>query len=244
MPASDTTEAAEVLWRRVRGEGLAGLRTQMIEHYLPFARSVATRVYRRSTADGIAFDDYLQWARVGLVESIDRFDSRRGIVFEAYAVHRIRGAILNGLASATELLAQRAAWHDRVQSRVESLTEDEGGAQSPFTLQGIADIVAALAFGFLIVGDPPDWDDSRGGGSPYQAAETEQIRERIHRLLPALPERERQIVRLHYFDGYEFQEIAAAWGLSKGRISQLHSQALRRLRLLYADATAGYDRSL
>jgi len=61
-----------------------------------------------------------------------------------------------------------------------------------------------------------------------------QLRRAVRALLPSLPERERELIRLHYEEQVEFQQIAAEWGVTKGRVSQLHAQALKRMRELLA----------
>src|SRR5215510_6911182 len=95
--------AAGVLWETFSTSRDARTRSELIEHYMPFAKMIAAKVYGMSGAHASNFDDYLQYARVGLIEAVDRFDAARGVSFEAYAVHRVRGAVLNGVSQESEI---------------------------------------------------------------------------------------------------------------------------------------------
>jgi RNA polymerase sigma factor for flagellar operon FliA len=79
--------------------------------------------------------------------------------------------------------------------------------------------------------------------NPYAMTELTQLRRAIRSMLNVLPDRERELIRRHYEDQVEFQQIAAEWGITKGRVSQLHAQALARLRKLLGKR-ARLDRTL
>src|SRR5205085_4002490 len=101
------------------------LREVLIIRYGALAKITAARLYRRRADNSVDFGDYLQYARVGLIESIDHFDPGRGVPFEAFSSFRIKGAILNGLQSESEIASQRAFWSRRSRERFESLKEYE-----------------------------------------------------------------------------------------------------------------------
>ena len=106
MGASPNTPAAlseeeRRLWReRRQDDGVA--QASLVDRYLPFARSVAVGLYSKRLDDTVPFEDYIQYANLGLLEAIERFDVERGLAFTTYATYRIRGAVLNGLETATE----------------------------------------------------------------------------------------------------------------------------------------------
>src|SRR4051812_16515172 len=112
------------LWTQFRASRDPGLRGRLIERYLPLARTAATRLFRVRADGSIPFADYLQYARLGLVEAIDGYDPSREASFETYSSYRIRGAMLNGLGHETELTAQRSFWRTRFAERLESLKPD------------------------------------------------------------------------------------------------------------------------
>jgi RNA polymerase sigma factor for flagellar operon FliA len=204
------------------------VRERLIDHYLPLAKMIAAKLFGLRADNSIGFSDYLQYARIGLIESVDRFDLTRNVPFEAYASHRIRGAVLNGLHNESEAAAQRGFWRTHAQDRVGSLVE--GRSMAPASLGDLIEITVGLALGALLDLEPRDIVDEGTCANPYAATELDQMASAVRALLPQLPEREREVIEGHYFGRQEFQAIAARFGVSKGRVSQLHARALQRLR--------------
>lgn len=222
--------AAATLWREFIVTRDAGLRNELIEIYRPLARKLATRMYVLRRDNSVAFTDYLQYASVGLVEAVNRYEPARLVLFETFATYRVRGAILNGLAKESELAAQRHYWATREQERIESLKSHAGETGSlADALTELVDVTVGLAFGVLLESTAEPADESPSA-NPYAAAEIGEVVRRLRRAVDALPERERAIVELHYYRHEAFQDIAAGLGITKGRVSQLHSRALRLMR--------------
>jgi RNA polymerase sigma factor FliA len=205
-------------------------REELVQLYEPFARSIAARLYGAGSHPGVQFDDYLQYARVGLMEAVDRYDCGRGVAFSAFSGTRIRGAILNGLARETELAAQRKFWGVRWHDRVDSLSH--AATPSEASLEEIADIAVGLAVGLIL--DDLDHEaepaDPNPANDPYASSELRQLSNMLRGSIADLPDKERAIVVGHYLEHLDFQAIAQQLGLSKGRVSQLHSRAIAQLR--------------
>lgn len=224
---------ARSLWDAFGGSNDSRARAALIEHYLPFARIVAARVYGLRADSSASFDDYLQHARVGLIEAIDRFDVTRGVTFESYAVHRVRGAVLNGIGQESESAAQREFRRSVARERVESLAAHAGAALHRASLAELIQITVGIAVGLVLDAEPID---ETPGANPYAMAELEQFARTVRRLVEELPEREREVIKGHYYDRLEFQEIARCTAVTKGRVSQLHAKALAHLRERLAEA--------
>lgn len=218
------------LWQMFGQARDGSTRERLIEHYLPLAKTIAAKLFGLRADDSVAFADYLQYARVGLIESVDRFDQTRNVPFEAYASHRIRGAVLNGLATDSEVAAQRQFWRTHVPDRIGSLLETTGRNVSRASLSDLIEITVGLAIGSLLDFEPPELIDETIPANPYAATELAQMANAVRKLLPNLPEREREVIEGHYFRREEFQSIATCYGISKGRVSQIHGRALQRLR--------------
>lgn len=210
-------------------------RGELIEHYMPVAKRFAAKVFGLRANAATSFEDCLQYARVGLIEAIDRYDMSRRVPFEAYAAPRIRGAILNGLEHETEVLAQRSFWRTRVRERTDSLLGDKHSRPERASLQELIQVTVGLALGMVLDDVAEEVPDENQRSNPYAVAEVQQLSREVRRLLPKLPEREQQIIRAHYFEFKELQSIAAEHSISKGRVSQLHAQALDRLRKLLGE---------
>ena len=219
------------LWKAYAYTRDAHSRSELIEHYLEFARMIAARLYKLRANNAVSFDDYLQYARTGLIEAVDRFDPARGVRFESFAGLRIRGAILNGLESETEQAAQQKVHGlSAITERLESLRVGTP-ARERQSLDGWVNAVVSVAIGVLLESDEEDHPaDDNVVANPYASVELLFLRRRLKSSIHLLSPREAKIIELHYFEHQEFQLIAQQMKISKGRVSQLHAQGLAKLQ--------------
>ena len=133
------------LWSRLRGSGDGLARDELLKRHIPYARVVAATLYGRRFHDEIPFDDYLQLARLGMLEAMERFDPERGVQFRTFASRRMHGAILNGLERATEkqqqIAARRRVRAEALQDVKELAATQAGGELAPrsaYTIRGVA----------------------------------------------------------------------------------------------------------
>ena len=220
------------LWRDFAKRRDSNTRNRLIEQHLPLARTIAATLYARRGAMAVEFMDYIQLATLGLIESVDRFDAERGVPFEAYAAPRVRGAVLNALEALSETYEQSALSKRLRHDRVESLRRGGVATKSDLFAE-LADIAVGFAIGYMLEGSGLVAGDAAHEAYRhdfYRGVEQRQLGESLARLVAALPEQERRVVRYHYYQGLEFKEIAGLFGVTKGRISQIHRQALQLIR--------------
>lgn len=212
MPMDPTEQE---LWRRYRTEDDSAARDYLVLRYMPWARSVALAVARRLRSGPMEWSDHVQNANIGLLEAMSRYDVARGVDFMAYAKPRVRGSVFNGMRSWTrENLVNDGRFK---QERLDSL---QGGVSDDL-LTGFVDTVVGLGLGLLLENSATPAPDS---------ASLDEYGHVLRDVMIDLPDRQRQILISHYFMHMQFQDIAADLGLTKGRISQLHKEALARLR--------------
>jgi RNA polymerase sigma factor for flagellar operon FliA len=229
VSSAESEHQVAALWQGYAASRDPSLRNRLVAFYQPYAKRLAVRLYVLRRDNSVSFNDYLQYAHMGLVESIDRFEPERPVLFETFASYRIRGAILNGLAKETELSAQRQYWGARMRDRVRSLHPDGPSDHADKTLDGFVGLTGGLALGLLLeTADEPV--DESPSSNPYAATELGQLVRRIRQIVETLPDRERELVERHYFQHEPFQDIASRFKVTKGRVSHLHAQALGRLR--------------
>lgn len=221
------------LWQALGAGANPSTRAQLVDHYLPFARMFAAKLYAKRTYAELEFMDYMQFASIGLIESIDRYDVSLGVPFEGFAAPRIGGAILNGIESLSEKQKQVGARKRIVKERIASSTDSNAGHNGTDALFAyLAEIAIGLAVGFALEdsgmyqSEAPSYPDNT-----YHGIELRQLRQRIRTMVDTLPGNEQRVIRYHYLQQLAFDEVAVILGLSKGRVSQLHQQAIRRLRL-------------
>jgi RNA polymerase sigma factor for flagellar operon FliA len=232
------------LWLRLRGgEELA--RKNLLALHMPYARIVAGVYYSRRFNDEVEFGDYLQYASIGLLEALERFDPGRGVQFRTFAARRMHGAILNGLERLTEKQQQIAARQrmrrDRLQdvkaAALEGVDHFETTAHHPAQLMRfVSEVGIGLALCWMLEGTALVEAPDTGETVPfYRSAAIRELRAGLMKAIESLPARERDVIRQHYLQDLRFEEIAGMLQLTKGRISQIHKQALLRLRALVRD---------
>ncbi|KQQ96163.1 hypothetical protein ASF77_21915 [Massilia sp. Leaf139] len=208
-------------------------RERLLAAYTEFARMLAAKVFARRIFTEMEFDDYFQYARVGLIEAIDRYEPARGIKFETYASSRINGAMLNGIETCSELQQQLHARKRLVSQRVASLAEkapEQAGAQDVFAR--LAEIAIGLAVGLALEESGMHMsEDAHYADNSYTAVEMKRLQSRIKVAVRALPPNQRQVITSHYLHHMAFEEVATNMSLTRGRVSQLHKQALAGLRI-------------
>lgn len=238
-PGLDSAEAEAGLWQRLRTAGDPGARARLLEMHLPYAKIVAGVYFGRRYHDEVEFGDYLQLASIGLVEALDRFDPARGVQFRTFAARRMHGAILDGLERMTEKQQQIAAWQRLRNERLQEVKamagqgSVAGAVQDPeHLLRFVAEVGIGLALCWMLEGTGMVESAEAGVAPFYRSVAMRQLRGRLLHAVDGLPAHERTVIRSHYLQEVPFDRIADTLGLSKGRISQIHKQALLRLRAL------------
>ena len=216
-------EVEASLWRRLRFENEGRCRERLFERHLPLARSLAMRELRRRPQHGLERNDFEQLAIAGLLEAIDRFDPLLGPPFSAFAKHRIRGAIADGIARSSESGAQ---YNFRRRLELERLQSLSKGEASGDLVTDLSKLAIGLAIGFIAERSQTADQVS----NPYESNAWRDVEQSVEREIERLPEAERSIMVQHYKHHVAFNDIAKLLGLSKGRISQLHRAAIARIR--------------
>jgi len=237
------------LWQQYIDGRSADVRRTLIESYAPLARYVVDRLNLRPGA-ALEYDDLLSQAVVGLIDAVDRFDPTRGIKFETYAYYRIRGAVMDMLRELDWLprsIRQREAQLSLAYAALESrlgrpptdaelarhlgLTIDQLDTLAQEvalqTMQSLDETVASHAWDTATVGDVVA-DPS--APSPEDELERQAEREMIARAIEDLPDAERTVVTLYYYEGLTLKEIGQVMGVTESRACQVHGKAMLRLR--------------
>jgi RNA polymerase sigma factor FliA len=241
-----------LLWQRVRSSGDMQARERLLGIHMPYAKIVAASYYSKRFHDEIEFGDYQQLACIGLLEAMERYDPARGVQFRTFAARRMHGAILNGLERLTEKQQQIAVRQRLRMERLQHVRDDAlaqaggsaGGAQTPEQLMRfVAELGVGLAVCWMLEGTAMvEVPGATGTAHFYQGAQIRQIRDKLLQVVERLPSQERTVLKSHYLQDVPFERIAAELELTKGRISQIHKQALLHLRKMLGTA-ADWDLS-
>ena len=213
-------------------------RDRIVEENLDLVRSIAGKL-RRSLGRTLDLDELVAYGSKGLVEAASRFDSRQGVAFSTFAYYRIRGAMLDGLRSMGwysrgDLARYRA--EERANEYLRNLAEREGAPEPgpsgnvAATLAEIAEVLSGVATIHITSLEAAAGVTDERLPPPDQQLERMHMQARARRALDKLPEKERRLLQLHYFEDMNLEVASAELGLSKSWGSRLHARAVDRLR--------------
>jgi RNA polymerase sigma factor for flagellar operon FliA len=225
-------------------------REEVIVKYSPMIKYVANRIAMRLPPH-IEVDDLISVGVLGLMDAISKYDSTRGAKFKTYAEFRVRGAILDELRSmdwVPRSIRQKASQVDKVvvalQSKLRRQPEDEEVAkemglsldQFHNTLNETKSIPIFSLEDLGIEkesGEQQSLLDCLAGkadADPQTQIRLIELKEIIAKAIDALPEKERLMVSLYYYEELTMKEIGAVLDITESRVSQIHSKAVYRLR--------------
>ncbi|MBQ9478275.1 MAG: FliA/WhiG family RNA polymerase sigma factor [Selenomonadaceae bacterium] len=227
------------LWETYRRKKSVEVRNQLAEHYLPLIKVVAGRL-AMSLPPHLDRDDLLSTGFFGLLDAIDRYDISRNIKFETYAGVRIRGAMIDYLRSKDWIPVTMRQKLRRYEQKVYQLESELGRTATDAEIAEALEIsvkeLQALVSQFnsstiipleeYLKTDSPEAIDA----DPVETTEHLELKETLARVIDKLPEKERLVVSLYYYDELTLKEISLIMHLSEARISQLHTKAITRMR--------------
>ena len=223
-------------------------RAQLAERHLELARRAAAMIYPR-VREHVAFDELVALANAGLAEAAHRFDPARGVAFPTFAWYRVNGAIVDGLRKAThlprrtwaKLVALRAA-NDYLETQAERQrgagqhgTSPAGGADALAQVQQAMSAIRTMYVTSLEAMREHGFDAAADQPAAPERLDRSRLSVRLKAAIDRLPERERQLVTKHYWEGKNLLEAGSELGMSKSWASRLHAQAVERLRVIVDD---------
>nr|ABO77651.1 FliA [Xenorhabdus nematophila]CAB46360.1 FliA, sigma 28 [Xenorhabdus nematophila F1] len=216
------------------------------KRYVPLVRHEALRLQVRLPAS-VELDDLLQAGGIGLLNAVERFDSMQGTAFTTYAVQRIRGAMLDELRSrdwAPRSVRRNAREVTQTIRKLEQelgrpASEQEVAKELKINLIEYRQILLDTNNSQLFSYD--EWHEIHGEScepvieeehetNPLQQLLEGDLRQRVINIIESLPEREKMVLTLYYQEELNLKEIGAVLNVGESRVSQLHSQAIKRLR--------------
>ncbi len=239
------------LWERYRDTGAADAREELILNYAPLVKYVAGRV-GVGLPQTIEHADLVSYGMFGLIDAIERFDLEKGVKFETYAIARIKGAIIDELRSidwVPRSVRYKAREVEKAYSALEARlrrtpTEAEVAAELGIALEDLHTIFSQVSFVNVVALDElltsggekgdklslVDTLEDTKAEDPVQAFESEETKYLLAKAINTLPEREKIVVTLYYYEGLTLAEIGQVLGVTESRICQMHTKAVLQLR--------------
>ncbi len=232
----------------------------LLKRFAPLVRHVVERV-AATLPKNVDHEDLHSAGVLGLLDAHAKFDPRKGVKFETYAVWRIKGAVLDQLRAldwVSRSLRRKARNLDGITRRLDqklgrAATEDEVAREMKLSRSDYYRLLDHVRGAVLV-----SLDESRAGedqepstladhladpNAPDVEAKLEarQARLMMLRTLDHLPEQERLVVSLYYYEHLTLKEIGRTLGISESRVSQVHTRAMSRLRLRLARTLVGQE---
>jgi RNA polymerase sigma factor FliA len=241
------------LWRRYKDRSDERARERLVVAYSPLVKFIAGRM-ASGLPSHVEESDLISYGLLGLIGAIERFDPERDIKFETFAVPRVKGAIIDELRSldwVPRSVRARARDVEKAHAELEAElhrapSDEEMAAKLDITVEGFQDSLLEIAnSSVLALDDLWTFADPEGGGGqvlvletihdpnavdPETEAQTSEIKDRLADVIESLPERERLVIALYYYENLTLREIGEVLGVTESRVSQLHTKAVLALR--------------
>jgi len=239
------------LWRRYKSSGDERARERLVVAYSPLVKYVSGRMASGLPAH-VDEADLISYGLVGLIGAISRFEPEREIKFETYAITRIKGAIIDELRSldwVPRSVRARARSIEKANTKLEhklqrAPSDEEMAAELDMTVQEFQDALLQISNSTIAALDEL-WTVSDASGDqvslldtlqdpdapdPAAAMDQTDLKDRMADAIARLPEREKLVIALYYYENLTLREIGEVLGVTESRISQLHTKAVLRLR--------------
>jgi RNA polymerase sigma factor FliA len=248
----------EAMWADYKSSGSQEARDKLILHYSPLVKYVAGRVAVGLPAN-IEQADLISYGIFGLIDAIEKYELTRGIKFETYAISRIRGAIIDELR-AIDWVPRSVRFKARevekaytnLENRLKRPPSDaEIAEEMGVSIDDLNNIYSQLSTVSLVALDElmtvegqkgdrlslvETLEDTRAT-SPIEAFETEEMKGILTDAINRLPEREKIVVTLYYYEGLTLAQIGQVLGVTESRICQMHTKAVLALRGKISEVT-------
>lgn len=239
------------LWRKYKEEGDSVARDRLILNYAPLVKYVAGRMGTNFPSH-VDESDLISYGLLGLIGAIERFDLSRNIKFETYAITRIKGSILDELRSldwVPRSVRSIARQIERSSATLENKlhrapTDEELAKDLKLSMQEFHDALARISSSSIVALEELWTISSTGTESvalidtiedqkskdPAAVVDVTEVKDRLAHAISNLPEREKIVIALYYYESLTLREIGEVLGVTESRVSQLHTKAILRLK--------------
>ena len=239
------------LWRRYKADGDQRARERLVLAYAPLVKYVAGRM-ASGLPSHVEEADLISYGLLGLISAIERFEPERQIKFETFAITRIKGSIIDELRSldwVPRSVRSRAREIERANATLENElqrapTDQEIADRLELSIDEFQDSLTRISNSSVVALDEL-WTVSDASGDqvslldtikdthaadPARELDVTELKDRLADAIARLPEREKLVVALYYYENLTLREIGEVLGVTESRVSQLHTKAVLRLK--------------
>ena len=241
------------LWDDYLESHKAEARDKLLMKYLPLAKYVAGKMMA-TLPSSVDYDDLVSAGVIGLIGALERFDPAMGVKFETFVLPRIRGAILDELRKmdwAPRSLRAKARKLERTVAELErelgrAVSDHEVARRLRMKSEDFVSLLREVSSTSLVSLDGSDNEDSEHLNSmydvienpladnPFKNIEKAEIKKLLIQTIEKLPEQEKIVMALYYYEELTLREIGQVLHITESRVSQIHSKAIESMRLMLA----------
>ena len=239
----------EPLWEQYEKQKDPQVKEKLIIKYISLVKYVAGRMMI-SLPPSVELDDLESAGIMGLIDAIERYDPKYGVKFESYAIPRIKGAILDELRKldwVPRSIRSKARVLERAIFKLENekggpVTDEEISKGMNISMSEYYNLLKEIATSSLLSLDESIFSDDGGKASLHEVIEDkeaenpideinrEELKETLIKAIDDLPEIERLVIALYYYEELTLHEIGQVLQLSESRISQIHTKTILSLK--------------
>ena len=251
---SEAVDQVSLWWDAYKMSHDPQLRDQLIVHYSPLVKYVASRV-ASGLPGNVDARDLASYGIFGLIDAIEKFEPTRANKFETYAIARIRGAIIDELRAIDWVPRSVRAKARMVEKAIVKLeakllrspTDEEIAAELNLSAKDLGNILTetrrlgVAALDEIMSGadrsEAPTLGDTIAdkGTGPVMTFENEETKQLLALAMNRLGDREKMVLALYYYEGFTLAEIGQVLGVTESRVCQIHTKAVMQLRLRLKD---------
>lgn len=236
----------EKLWESYQKNSAPEIREQIIIEYAPLVKLVAGRL-SMYLGYNVEYEDLVSYGIFGLIDAIDKFDTKKDIKFETYASFRIRGAILDQIRKMDWIPRTVRQKQKKIDAAIKSIEmktgkvalDEEVAKELGLSEEGFLNWQSQLKVTnvvslneFVEQGSEPIMDATRNShfATPEDVVQEQELKEILGQTLDTLTEKERKVILLYYYEELTLKEISKILEVSESRVSQLHTKALMKMK--------------
>ncbi len=239
----------DLLWINFKEKHDKGAKDELIIHYVELVKIIAGRLYNDYNHH-VDYEDLVSYGILGLIDAIEKFDHKKAVKFETYANFRIRGAIIDQLRNLDWVPRSMRHKYKILEASIELLqikhgndfTDEQLASSMSLTEDELSKLLNEVST-FSVVSLEEKFEEQVGFDiqadyhefEPEKALDIKVTTQLLKEAIDTLPEKERLVVSLYYYNELTYKEIAKVLEISESRISQLHTKAISRLKIAMDD---------